>query len=419
MSTPTWGLDPKARRISVYFEGETTIYEGMPVCYNYDTTDNWLGVASIDFTSTASTITESGTTAEGSQNEGKFIRVERPVNGNLLHFAGVVAGADHEGETGPKAIDIYVPNGAIVPVRCDVDTTSGTTILSIAEGEEELGLHTGNSTTRAVGIAMETETALDGTAGITLCKLDPNLFMNTNLDGTALIMAAAGTSNYGALHTSNITSAQTGGYCTNMLLQTTITGDMTDAAGGGACGLMCLATTTGTYDQDTGIMYVRSVLGATYLTGSTYDNQDANITGGHFQVTGACTLTDLAVLSCVWADSQMDDTGQLSGSASNVNKCLTLFRGTNNGHATLTSFISLYGNTAIQPGKGGVLYLLDLGTCYAAADELNACVINGGDGGAEKGIATTSGWKKIRIRVEGTEYWLVAYSAPTEVDMVT
>jgi len=186
MSTPTWGLDPKARRISVYFEGSTTIYEGMPVCYNYNTTDNWLGVASVDFTTTASNVSESGTTAEGAQNEGKFIRVERPVDGNLIHFAGVVAGADHEGETGPRAIDIYVPNGAIVPVRCDVDTTTGLTVLCIAEGEEELGCSSGAASSRPVAIAMETETGLDGTAGITLAKLDPNLFLYNTADGTAL-----------------------------------------------------------------------------------------------------------------------------------------------------------------------------------------------------------------------------------------
>ena len=170
----TYGLDPKSKRISVYFTGETTIYEGMPVCYDYDTTDNWLGVASIDFTSTASSITESGTTAEGAQNEGKFIRVEIPSASNLGHFAGVVAGADHEGETGPKAIDIYVPNGAVVPVRCDVDTSTGVTILAMTSGEEELGFLAADS--RSIAIAMEDETGLDGTAGVTLAKLDPDMF---------------------------------------------------------------------------------------------------------------------------------------------------------------------------------------------------------------------------------------------------
>jgi len=158
----------------VYFEGETTIYEGMPVCYNYDTTDNWLGVASVDFTTTASSVTESGTTAEGAQNEGKFIRVEIPSASNLGHFAGVVAGADHEGETGPKAIDIYIPNGAVVPVRCDVDTSTGVTILAMTSGEEELGFLAADS--RPIAVAWEDEDGLGAAPGITLAKLDPGMF---------------------------------------------------------------------------------------------------------------------------------------------------------------------------------------------------------------------------------------------------
>jgi len=54
MSTPTWGLDPKATRISVYYTESSTIYEGMPVCYEFDATTNWLGVdgSKIDFTTT-------------------------------------------------------------------------------------------------------------------------------------------------------------------------------------------------------------------------------------------------------------------------------------------------------------------------------------------------------------------------------
>lgn len=175
--------DPKAKRISVYFEGTGTIYEGMPVCYNYDTTDNWSGWGEA---TDGADPTEQGTTAEGEQNEGKYIRVELPATGNLMHFAGVVAGSEHAGQTGPKLLDIYVPNGAIVPVRCDVDTTTGVTVLSIAEGEEELGFLADASTTRPVAIAMETETGLDGTAGTTLAKLDPNIFMYQCLDGSAL-----------------------------------------------------------------------------------------------------------------------------------------------------------------------------------------------------------------------------------------
>jgi len=174
----TWGLDPKARAIRVYYEGESTIYEGMPLCYNYDTTDNWMGVSAADYTA------ETGTTAEGYQNEGKFIRVENPSASNLAHFAGVVAGCGKQGQTGPCVLDMYIPNGAVVPVRCDIDTTVGITILALTSASQELGALVADS--RPVAIAMETETALDGTADITLAKLDPSLFsFNYGTSGSA------------------------------------------------------------------------------------------------------------------------------------------------------------------------------------------------------------------------------------------
>lgn len=177
MSTPTWGLDPKARRITVYYESSDTIYEGMALCYNSDATDNWLGVSSTDFTTTASSITESGTTAEGSQNEGKFIRVEKPSNDNLQFFAGVVAGGDHTGESGPKAVDIYVPNGAIVPVRSSIYNYEGETVLGVQAGDYELQ-DAATYGTRTVPVALAMEDIDRGTTeGLCLAKLiDPCVF---------------------------------------------------------------------------------------------------------------------------------------------------------------------------------------------------------------------------------------------------
>ena len=60
-------LDPKAKRISVYYFGTSTIYEGMPVCYDNSTT-NWLGWGEATF---GASPTEQSVTAEGEQNEGK------------------------------------------------------------------------------------------------------------------------------------------------------------------------------------------------------------------------------------------------------------------------------------------------------------------------------------------------------------
>jgi len=114
MATHTWAaLDPKAERITVYYEGSNTIYEGMLVHYNHDTTDNWSGYSK-------SSAAAGTTTAEGSQNEGKWIRVEEPSNANRRFPAGVVAsGSPGIGGTGPNTVDIYTLNGAIVPVYTD------------------------------------------------------------------------------------------------------------------------------------------------------------------------------------------------------------------------------------------------------------------------------------------------------------
>jgi len=161
----------------------------MPVCYEFDATTNWLGVngATIDFTTTASSLTEGTTTAEGYQNEGKFIRVEDPDADNIHAFAGVVAGADHAGKTGPRKIDIYIPNGAIVPVRTDQSCTVGRTVLAVHTAEQHL---TGPYETagRPVAIAWETNTDLATTAGLVLAKLDPNLFISQKGDATTLLV---------------------------------------------------------------------------------------------------------------------------------------------------------------------------------------------------------------------------------------
>jgi len=209
--------NPRAHRIRVYFEnsGSATIYEGMPLCYNYDTTDNWFGGII-----TNGAVSATGTTAESSQNEGKYIRVELPANNNLMSFAGVVASGGWVGKADARALDIYVPNGAIVPVRCDVDTTVGVTILAITVASQELGQPV-EGTSRPVAIAAETETGLDSTAGLTLATLDPNRFVYQNLDGTALGIST-GTANI-RVNEIKVTSAQTAGRLCALWVQAEIT----------------------------------------------------------------------------------------------------------------------------------------------------------------------------------------------------
>ena len=170
MSFPTWGLDPKSRTITVYYEGSDTIYEGYALCYNQDTTDNWMGVSSVDATTTASSLTESGTTAEGSQNEGKFIRVEKPATANLQWFAGVVVG-NSSGITGPCAVDIYIPNGACIPVYTNKSCTIGQS-LGITNASYVLQAVTGDGTPIPCARVEETVDR-SSTNGIALARLYP------------------------------------------------------------------------------------------------------------------------------------------------------------------------------------------------------------------------------------------------------
>ena len=258
--------NPVAHRVRVYYDGSSTIEEGMPVCYNYLTTQNWYGGSVAD----TGEVTASEVTAEGSHNKGKYLYVSNPIccnsttgtwsqsaktidddgdeldnlqvnmmvslasatdsdiDGNWritavnatdntitlgdmtaaevaaitdaiadvtvkidnIHaFAGVVAKGGWVGKTGPQVVDIYVPNGAIVPVKTVLaSTTAGRTILSVVSATQTLGNPTtdapdfesdsdtdtaGQIDSRPVAIAAETISS----AGLVLAKLDDRLFL--------------------------------------------------------------------------------------------------------------------------------------------------------------------------------------------------------------------------------------------------
>jgi len=375
MSTPTWGLDPKARRISVYYEGTSTIREGMPVCYNYDTTDNWLGVASIDFTTTASSLTESGTTAEGSQNEGKFIRVKDPDADNIHAFAGVVAGADHDGETGPKAIDIYIPNGAIVPVRTDASTTVGVTVLGIANGSTLCA-----SGGRPVAIAWETDD-LSTDNGAILAKLDPSIFgvyqkgVGSGQQFNGLTGAVA--------NTMQNVFANTSGTACGLLVHTTASGALAAAHNEWAV-LGYMAVSGGI----TGAGYSRAVLGQLALSG-TINSGGAVACGIHGQITGTVTNTEMERAAAgifEYALSENPDTGD--------SEVLFLYA---NGAEDIDSFVHMHGDGE----KAGVIWE------FTGCGGLSTSVLikKMGTGGM---WTNTGAWIQIPIDVSGTTYYIPA-----------
>jgi len=351
--------NPRAHRIRVYFEGETTIYEGMPVCYNYDTTDNWFGGSVSNGEVSATT-----TTAEGSQNEGKYIRVELPSSSNLNSFAGVVAKGGWCGTTGPKSIDIYIPNGAIVPVRCDVDTTTGRTILCIQAAQTELGYLISGAWCRPVAIAMETETGLDDSTDITLAELNPSLFISQQNYGDSLIVSTGSGTCGQALNKIDITNSYPAGQEFNAFeVKSDFTGGANAPYGMAAYFRTTQSATMSDHAASVGV--IMSISGGTsteYVTALKVKMHSGS----------SATMTSVANLSVLNLESHIATTGP-----------------------TPFSWIYIEGNGAVDPNY--FLYVKSKG-------EL-------GDHAAEGNLTTTTaGDRMIPISFGGSVYYLAAYA---------
>lgn len=209
---PTFGTNQAAEKINVYYAGTSAIAEGMPLCYEYDTTTSMVG--------TIASGTKTMTIAEGSQCDGKYRRTVNPTIYNLAWFAGVVAGSAWNGLIGPRWLDIYTPNGAIVPVKTVLTATvTGRTILAINSGTLTFGNPTtdtpyfgstaGTIDARSVAVAEETITA----AGLCLARLDPNMFVYQGGQiGQELHVGYVGTVGT-AVNRMNLDFEQTGGQC--------------------------------------------------------------------------------------------------------------------------------------------------------------------------------------------------------------
>lgn len=108
------------------------------------------------------------------------------VNVNNIHaFAGVVAKGGWCGKTGPRVLDIYVPNGAIVPVLTVLGaTTVGRTILSVNSGTLTFGNPTSDIPNYGIipgiidawPVAIAAETI--SSDGLVLARLDTDLFVH-------------------------------------------------------------------------------------------------------------------------------------------------------------------------------------------------------------------------------------------------
>uniref|UniRef100_A0A6M3IF56 Uncharacterized protein n=1 Tax=viral metagenome TaxID=1070528 RepID=A0A6M3IF56_9ZZZZ len=393
----TYGTDPKAKTIKVYYTESSTIYEGMPVCYEFDATTNWCGVSTIDATTTASTITESTTTAEGYQNEGKFIRVEDPDADNIHAFAGVVVNGGYCGSAGPHVVDIYIPNGAIVPVRAGVECTVGRTVLAVISATQYLGHPLSATQAKPVALAWETDATLDSTADTILAKLDPNMFIHQSITGDTVLVGTGGTAASASqvLNSIDAEFGHTGGYGTAFLVKNTFSGAL--AATGGGAAIVGYLKTGAAITATTG--YIRSILGQLDHTGGTLNGSNLHVCGIMAQVNGNGTLTAVSKMAALMCDMSITGSGPTAGDLSFV-RCAN----NNSQNANVKYVFDIYGGY-------GITNLFNLNGCSNTGEDTSYMVFAGGTGTGA--LSTGGAWKKIRVVIEDTDYYLVALPDPT------
>jgi len=368
-----------------------TIYEGEPFCYIFDTTNNYLGYDK-------GNAVEGTTTAEGYNNEGKYLFVENPATDNLQWFAGVTARGSWCGKQVANGasldIEIIVPNGAIVPVRAGIECTVGRTVLAVLSGTQYLG-HPLVTTGRPVAIAEETNAGLDTTPGLILAKLDPNLFLYQSNTSTALLCGTGGTAASATqiLNIINLSSGHTGGYVAPLQVLVDCTG--AQASAGGSYAISCQTTVSGSI---TGNGYTRVINATLNLTGTI--NAGQHMAAVMAQLGGSPTFTKCEHVQCLWADASLG--------ANPTSGTYNIIKMTNNGanQTAVDNAFYVYGGYGINK-----LFYFD--TC----DGITANFIsNGGTGGATKVITSGGDWKKVKCSIEGTDYFLILMVNPSEID---
>lgn len=383
MSFNLTGGNPRGHRIRVYFDETSKIYEGMPVCYDWDTTDNWFGGYL-----TNGAVTENTTTAEGSHNESKYIKVKTPLVTNFHAFAGVVAKGGWCGKSGKaRVVDIYVPNGAIVPVRIGVNSLVGRTIVGLQTGLTYLVAPIAVEDFRPLGVACETDATLEATPDIILTKLEPNMFLSQNFSTDLYVGAGVGAASWlqGLNHIAVETAHTSGGWDT-LRVATNASGVM--AATGGACSINSYLKVTVPSDDTTNPVYYRATLSLTHLIGSVITNNTAVITGLHSQIGGGDNVHCQHVCA-LWADYGL--TGDINGQSS------AIFVTHNGTGGSLNQMLYFQGGADVE-------FLMRLqamegvGTEGCVEDCTGAMTVDGSD-------------KAIKININGDTFYLIAVDA--------
>ena len=384
-------VDTIAEKKKVVFRPSSStdsVRVGDLVCYNSDLAADWRELTSAR---ASGDLNGSGVTAyaEGSQTyNARFLIVEKPATANLHAFAGVVADLGPERGADGDTLSIFVPKvGAVVPVVSNLSCTVDSTVLTVANGAYEA-----TSAGYQIGIAAETvdRSSTDGLVWMRMTSNTNELINGAELSyaGTA---ASVGSNRRG-------TFAHTSGYSAQELILTKFTG--TIAATGGGSALITYLSIDGSITATTS--YTRTFLSQLVLTG-TINGSNAHLAAGHFQLGGSPTFTACSKISALWADIGLGVT-PTSGDVVGL-------RISNNGsnQTEVTSGIEMYGGY-------GINYLFTFDTCAGITGNF---ISNGGTGGAETGITSGGDWKKVKIDIDGTDYYLLAMLEPVEVDMVS
>jgi len=275
VSMSSGAIDPIAQTKSVFWRPvtDTTVLKvGQPVCYHSDSV--------LDHKDRTGDPTHLGLTvhtyAEGAQDKtARLFCVEEPLTANLHAFAGIVKALGPKAGKDGDMIEIFVPNGAILPCWIDQSVTLESTVLGIRNGAASLS-YPG----RPIGIAQETINRT--TAGLCWVKIDPNAFGWLDNEGAALSMGADATAN---AYLVKVNYAHISGYRTALMIQQTNSGALASAGGSSAI--------TGYINQTGAIStsgYTRAILGQLNVTG-TVNNGGAHLYGIYAQIHGSATLT--------------------------------------------------------------------------------------------------------------------------------
>jgi hypothetical protein len=389
MAFASFGTESQARRKKVYYEGTDTIYEGMALCYNQDTTNNILGWD-------AGNSVKGSTTAEGYQNEGKFLRVEKPATANMVFFAGVVAGSDYAGLAGPRWLDVYVPNGAIVPVRTSSNCVIGQAV-GLANASYVMEPVTGDGDPAAVAILMETVDR-SSTNGLALAKLCPTgqavlatsaLFApvrygvagyayGVNISGTSLLTGTAASKSYVVNISGSRESAAATGDSNDAMLKVS-------GSNYGAC--------------DTNFIFRGINVAMSNRDGGTLGRMDNNI-----------SISLKQGSTCAYAVGLSVDAQDLAASAKTEFGGLDVALNREGLAATLEYGLQIRTRGTINSAMTQAIYVRKDATDYgfAALLGLDAAASVGGYASTGNAPALATGDIMIPVVIDGTTYYLVA-----------